>query len=179
MAAVINAVVDIIAREYVAVFDQTFTQVFRQARSIKAVVKETSKVMEHPVETGAIITDHRVILPTEIELSLVLNSADYPDVYKTIQQYFFNATLLIVQTKSSIYVNQLIAQMPHEEDPTMYNALTVALSLKQVQFVQPVNNVTPRNPNHSNTVNRGVQNATPATSGQTTAQMIAYKIFGS
>ncbi len=32
--------------------------------------------MEHPVESGIIITDHRIILPVEIELSLILTSSN-------------------------------------------------------------------------------------------------------
>lgn len=66
-----------VAQDTVAVYTQDFSQVFRNARAIKAVVKEQAKVMEHPVESGAIITDHRIILPTEVELSLILTPATY------------------------------------------------------------------------------------------------------
>jgi hypothetical protein len=169
MAAVINALIDTISLDQVAVFTQDFNQVFRTARKLKAVVKEASKIMEQPIETGAVIVDHRILLPTEITLSLVLNSADYPDVYKTIQQLYLNATLLIVQTKAGIYVNQLIQTIPHEEDPSQYNAITIELNLKQVLYVTPQYNVTPTNPNNSTKVQRGVQNPTPAGSNQVSA----------
>jgi len=164
------------ATDIVAVFDQNYNQLFRDARAIKAVVKEQAKVMEHPVESGAIITDHRIILPVEIDLSLILSSADYQDVYSSIKQYYLNATLLIVQTRSGIYTNQLISGLPHEEDPTMYDALTLALSLKEVIMVTP-QYATPRHPSNTNTTNRGTQQTTPATASQTTtAQNIAYGI---
>jgi len=161
----------------VAVFDENYNQLFREARAIKAVVKEQSKVMEHPVESGAIITDHRIILPTEIDLSLVLSSADYQDVYKEIRQYYLNATELIVQTRSGVYENQLIAALPHEEDPTMYDAITLALSLKEVITVTAKFAVVPRNPARSSTTNRGTQQGRPATASQTTtAQNIARRV---
>ena len=55
--------------------------------------------MEHPVESGAVITDHRIVMPIEIDLSLILASADYTDVYKAIRQYYYAATLLTIQTR--------------------------------------------------------------------------------
>lgn len=163
------------AVDYVAIFDQNFNQLFTDAKAIKAVVKEQAKVMEHPVETGAIITDHRIILPVEIDLSLILASEDYQDVYKAIRQYYYQATLLIVQTRSGIYENQLISALPHEEDPSMYNALTIALSLRQVLFVTAEYGVVPRYPSDSTTVSRGTQLGTPANVANTTTALSAYR----
>jgi hypothetical protein len=174
---IINTLLPGFAVDTVAVFDQNYNQLFREARAIKAVVKEQSKVMEHPVESGAIITDHRIVLPVEIDLSLVLASEDYQDVYKEIRQYYLNATLLVVQTRSGIYTNQLIASLPHEEDPSMYDALTLALSLKEVIMVTAQFAVVPRNPARSSTTNRGTQQGRPATTSQTTtAQNIARRV---
>lgn len=153
--------------DYVGVFDQNYNQIFKEARAIKATVKETAKVMEHPVESGIIITDHRIILPVEIELSLILTSETYQDVYKTIRQYYTNGTLLVVQTRADIYDNQIIESMPHEEDPTQYDVLTLALSLKQVQFVTVQYGVTPKNNSNNNTQKRGTQQGTGASAGQT------------
>lgn len=157
------------AVDYVAVFDQDYNQVFRSAKAIKAVVKEQAKVMEHPVETGAIITDHRIILPVEIQLSLILTSDDYQDVYKVIRQFYLNGTLLVVQTKSGIYDNQLIQSMPHEEDPTQFDILTLALTLKQVQFVTAQFVIAPKHPRNNTTVKRGSQNPTPTSKENTSA----------
>lgn len=143
--------------DVVAVYDQNFKQIFRGARPVKVTVKEEAKLMEHPVETGATITDHRIILPIEIEFSMLLQAQDYIDVYREIRQYYLNATLLKVQTKSSVYENQLIASMPHEEDPSQFNTLVLALKFKQVQFTTPQNGIAPRHSKDSNKVERGTQ----------------------
>ena len=143
------------AVDTVAVFDQDFRQVFPSARALKAVVKENAKLMEQPVESGAVITDHRIILPIEIELSFVLQAQDYLDTYRAIKQYFLNGTLLVVQTRSGVYQNQLIASMPHEEDPAQYDTLVMAVSFKQVQFVTPQFTVRPQRPSNVSTVKRG------------------------
>ncbi len=160
----------------VAVFTEDYTQVFRTARAIKAVVKETAKLMEHPIETGAIITDHRIILPVEIELSLVLIASDYQNVYKQIRQYYYNATLLYVQTRAGLYLNQLIQSMPHEEDPDQYDVLTLALHLRQVQYVTAQFSVVPKNISNSSTTNRGTQQGMPASNGQTFEATSLFKI---
>lgn len=161
---IINNILPSAAVDSVAIFDQNYNQLFQQAKSIKVVVKENSKLMEHPIETGAIITDHRIIMPIEIDMSLILASSDYADVYKSIKQYFYNATILIIQTRASIYTNQLIEAIPHEEDPNMYDALTIALSLKQVVYVAAAYATAPKYPSNTNTQDRGAQQGTPVAS---------------
>lgn len=163
----LGALLNYFATDYVAIFDDNYNQLFVNARAIKAEVKEDSKVMEHPIETGAVIVDHRIILPVEIELSLILLSDNYQDVYHQIRDYYYNSTLLIVQTRSGTYTNQLIQSMPHAEDPTQYDVLTLALTTKQVQFVTAVYGTTPANPSNANTSDRGSQNGTTANASQT------------
>lgn len=169
-AAVLNEIISLLpsfATDIVAVYTQDYTQVFRDARAIKAVIKETSKVMEHPIETGAIITDHRIVWPVEIELKLILTPATYRDVYYEIKDLYLQGTLLIVQTRSGIYESQLINSMPHEEDPTIYDTITIALALKEVQMVTAQFTKTPRNPKNTSTVNRGNLQGLPANTSQT------------
>lgn len=158
-----------IAFDTVAVFDQEFNQVFKAARAIKAVVKEQSKVMQHPVETGIVITDHRIVLPIEIELTLILSSLDYSDIYKNIRQFYNAGTLLTVQTRSDVYYNQVIDSMPHEEDPTQFNVIALALNLIQVQFVKPQYGVIPKQSKNQSVQKRGVQQTTTAPASQESA----------
>lgn len=163
MASILDTLIPTYAFDSVGVFDQNFNQVFPEARAIKAVVKEQARVMQHPLETGAVTTDHRVILPIEIELSMILTPDTYQDVYRAIKQFYLNATLLVVQTKSSTYNNMLISEMPHEEDPETYNILALALSLKEVQFATTTFAYAPKDPLNSTTVNKGTQQGTVAT----------------
>lgn len=175
---IVSTLLPSFAVDYVAIFDQNFNQLFQQARAIKAVVKEQAKVMEHPVETGAVITDHRVILPVEIDLSLILASDNYQDVYKALRQFYLQGTLLVIQTRASIYENQLITAMPHEEDPSLFNALTIALSLKQVQFVTAQFGIVPKFPSNSTTVAKGTQQGSPAPVDQSASALVGLGRLG-
>ena len=125
------------AQDVVAVLDGSFKQVFQKARAIKATILRGSKAMEHPLETGATITDHRIILPVVIDLSLILSTADYRAVYQQVRELFNRGQLLTVQTRVDSFPSMLIEKMPHEETPEMVDGVSVALSLKEALFVQP------------------------------------------
>lgn len=161
-----------VGQDTVAVYAQDFEQVFRGARAIKAVVKENSKLMEHPVENGTVITDHRIIEPVEIELSMILTPASYQDTYAQVRQYYLDAAMLVVQTRSGVYANMMIQSMPHEEDTNLFNTITLAITLKEVQFVMAQYASAPRNPKNTSTSPRGAQQAkpTPEAPRTTTAQ---------
>jgi len=159
------------SQDVVGIFDSaSFNQLFTNARAIKAKVNENSSVMSHPVEDGSTVTDHTVILPIDIELSMIISSADYRSVYESIKSYFIAATLLIVQTRSGTYRSMIISNMPHDEDPEMYDALTMAVKLQEVKFAKYVvgKNPTvssPKNSKHSKTSNSGKQQPTETKTG--------------
>lgn len=152
------------AQDVVAVFNSDLVQVFTEARAIKANVDRASKAMEHPLETGATITDHRIILPVSIDLSLLLVSADYQAVYQQVRDLFKAGTLLTVQTRADSFPSMLIEKMPHDESPDMYDGIALALTLKQAQFVQPqFSTYKVAQPKDSNTVPRGQQEGAEST----------------
>ena len=165
--------------DVVAVYDAAGVQLFADARPLKASVKETAKVFEHPLETGATITDYRVINPVEIELSMMLASEDYRNVYDQIRQVFLRGDLLTVATRSGSYRNMLISEIPHEEDPEQYDALPLGMSLKEAQFVDPqYAKLTPRQvkaPANASTVEKGEQR--PVEEPPEVAQSTLFKLF--
>ena len=175
--SIIDTLLPSAAYDTVAVFTQEFEQIFRDARPIKAVVKEQAKVMEHPLETGAVITDHRVILPVEIELSMLLSPRNYQDTYKAIRSYYESSTLLVIQTKTGIYENQLISGMPHEETTEQYDAISLTLTLRQALFVLPVGGITPAVPSDTTTVDRGQQGISSVNALQLALALAAFQSY--
>jgi len=124
------------AQDVIGVFTQDSSiQLFVNARPIKAKVNTTASVMSHPVEDGTTITDHKVINPIEIELSMILSSSDYRSVYQSIKEVFEKSTLLTVQTRSGTYRSMIISAMPHDEDADLYDAIGLALKLNEVKFL--------------------------------------------
>lgn len=150
--------------------------VFPNAQAVKAKVTENSKLMQHPVEDGATITDFRIIEPVVVELSVVVDAVDYRSVYQQIKKIFLAATLLSVQTKADTYTNMLLEAMPHEEDPAMFDTIALNLKFQQVIIVAAQFGTLPpakvKRPKDASTVNKGEQ---PAQEEKN--QTLLYRIF--
>ncbi|MDE2100250.1 MAG: hypothetical protein KGL39_23570 [Patescibacteria group bacterium] len=143
-------------------------QLFTNARPLTATVRETSRILEHPAETGIIVADHHIINPILIEIPLLVTAEYYGTVYSQIRQAFLAATSLAVKTRVGVYSDMVIAEMPHDEKPDMYDAIVINLRLKQVIYVVAGNstqaggtltNFQPLEPANSNTVASGIQQA--------------------
>ncbi len=141
-----------------AVLNADFVQVFEKARAMKGTFSPTSKTREHPLETGATVTDHRIILPVTASLSLILSADDYKETYQQIRDLFIKGELLTVQTRVASFESMLIEKMPHDESADMLDGVIVALSLKEAQFVTPqFALIKVAKPKNSKTVPRGQQ----------------------
>lgn len=164
--------------DVVAVFDQNFTQVFEKARPMKIRISEFAKVMEHPIETGATITDHRVIEPIEIEIDIIMTSADYRSVYQQIRQLYIDATLLTVQSRTANYSNMLISEIPHDEDPDVFDAVILTIKMKEVFFVTAQFGTLPpsavANPVNASTQEQGNQQTKDETNASILKQVSDY-----
>lgn len=157
------------AQDVVAVLNSKFQQVFEKARAIKATVGRSSKAMEHPLETGATVTDHRVVLPVTVELSVLLTSKDYRTTYQQIRDLFIKGELLTVQTRVDSFTSMLIEKMPHEETPEMFDGVAVALSLKEALFVQPqFSTLKVEKPKNSTRVKQGQKQPAETPAGEKT-----------
>jgi hypothetical protein len=153
--------------DVVGIYDgSSFQQLFADARPLKATVRETSKIMEHPAETGVIVADHHIINPVEIDIPLMIQAQYYASTHQQIKATYLNATSLSVQTRTDVYSNMVIADMPHDESPEFYDAITLAVHLKQVLYVSSVGGVSspnsptayaPADPTNSNTAQNGLQ----------------------
>lgn len=157
-------------QDVVAVYNKEYEQVFRDARPTKAMVKEDSTFMQHPIETGETIVDHRILLPVEVVLVVVTAPGKAAEVYQQIKQLYLRAEPLSVQTRVTTYTNLYIQAMPHEESPDMFDAVTLSLRLKEVQFVEAQYSELPpskvKDKKDSSTVSKGTQTATTPTAAQ-------------
>lgn len=150
------------AADVVGIYDgTTLQQLFINARPMEAVVRPTSKVMEHPAESGVMIPDHHIINAIEIDLPLMISSDFYSSVYQQITAAFYEGTLLTVQTRVGVFTNMYIVSLPHKESPDIYDAITLALHLKQMLFVTSSTAYAPEEPVDSDTVQNGQQSPTP------------------
>lgn len=168
------------ALDVVGLYDDQFRQLVAGARPVKAIVSEEARVMDHPVEDGSTITDHRVMLPVEVELSLLLRSPR--DDYAQLRGIYQRAELVTVLTRTSAYQNMLIQSLPHDEDPAMFDTVPLALRLREVKLVQAQFQALPPRqvaaPRDASTRRRGEQTTSTADAETERRSSSLYRVFG-
>ena len=142
----------------------TKTQVFKKARPLNVNINPNLQYMSNPIEDGTLVTDHFIILPTEIDIDFIISSKDYGAVYSQIDNAAKKATTLTIRTKAESYENMHIAAYPSVQDTRRFNALSIRIKFREVQLEVPVTSkLQPGNvksANDSSTVNKGGQSAT-------------------
>lgn len=158
-----QSVLSMFGVDVVGIYDSnTFQQLFNTARPMRANISRTAKIMEHPIETGSIRQDYMIVLPVEIELSLLLSSdGEYQRVYQAIKHAFTLGQTMSIQTKADVFGDMMIQAMPHEEDPSMFDAIPLAIKLREVQQFtvqyQALTATQVSQPADQSTVNSGTQ----------------------
>lgn len=169
------------AIDVVGIFDEDFQQLAPGARPMQAFVREEARLMDHPIESGATITDHRVIQPVEVTLSLMLD--DPANDYEQIKAIYRAAALVTVQTRTGTYNNLLIAALPHDETPDVFDKTPLSLTLREVVLVEAQFQALPprqvADPRDASTSKRGQKSTTTETadaSGEKKSSTL-YRIF--
>lgn len=146
-------------------------QVFAAARPMRATVYERADLMEHPLEDGSVIADHKVRRPTEIDMPLFIpGGPDLKTIFAEIRQYWTDGTVLTVQTTAGSYSSMILTDVPHEEHPDAINSITVGLRFREARFVKAAYGGLAKGkvkaPAKASTVKRGGQQTTAATTPQ-------------
>jgi hypothetical protein len=167
----INLLTSSLAQDVVGIFDNAgFNQLFTDARPIGALVRETSRIMDHPIETSVILSDHQVVLPMEIQIQFIITAQFYQSTYQNIRQAFLQAQNLTIHTRTAVYSNMVIIEMPHQETVDMYDAITISIKFREVLIVPqnqtgaplPPSNYSPGQDEDQSIVARGLQAAVGA-----------------
>lgn len=124
----------LVSRDIIGIYDSNFNQLFTGARPVNVRIKENSRTMKYPLETGVTITDHFIIEPIEIEFQVILQADDYYQTYQNIKRQRNLGTLFLVQTKTSVYQNMMIQEIPHEESADFYNAIPMNIRMVEALF---------------------------------------------
>lgn len=172
-AAFIRGLVPTLQSDVVAVLSGGFAPIFSLARPMAASVYERAEPMEHPLETGATVTDHLVFKPVQIEIPLICaGNFAYRATYAAIRATYLSGLRLTVQTRTGSYDNMVIAELPHDESAEYFDAITIRLRLVEARFVTPETELASNqvaNSSQSSTVKRGSQQTAAPTAAAETA----------
>lgn len=165
----------------IAVYEQVTIQNGEPAKGGEALagfifmdckVTDQMRMMEHPVENGAKITDYEVREPVQISLTASLSTADQSaasGAYNELKQLYTGGAPLMVKTSADVYGNMLVSGMPYDELPQNYDRVVFNLALKEVITVNaqhaPLAADQVRNPSDASTVSTGQKQARHSKSG--------------
>jgi hypothetical protein len=151
------------AVDVVAIYDQNFNQLFPNVRPVKAKIDRKACFPKHPLETGAVIGDHRILQPIEIEMPMIFSSASFYDDYQAILTAYNSNNSLIIQTKVGTFTDMYIQEMPSDESPETIDTVTLIFKFIQVFVVQSSSMAISKSPTDAATVNKGYQQGTTQT----------------
>ncbi|MBR4355109.1 MAG: hypothetical protein IKP96_00830 [Elusimicrobiaceae bacterium] len=96
-----------------------------------------SKLCEHPIENGGVITDHKVILPKQCTITIAMPAYYQDIVIKEIEKYHKESTPLCVHDCGMLYENMVITDYPHTTDVKTANRLVFTIEMKEIIVVDP------------------------------------------
>lgn len=171
------------ALDVVAILGPGFAPIFPAFRPLIASVAESAVLMEHPLETGALIADHIVFDPMEVELpGIIRGELEYRSTYALLRSTFQAGTLLTVVTRTGSYPNMVIYEIPHEERPQSFDAVEMSIRLRHANFVKPqstsMSQAQVKDAKQSSTVAKGAQQTTTTNAAKSTAAASSYEASG-
>jgi hypothetical protein len=167
--------------DVVALFNADYRQILRTARPARASITEEAQLPEHPLENSAVINDHKIFNPVEVEIEFFLSRNELKSTYQELRQLYRSEQLVTVQTRTDSYGNMTIARMPHEETPDIYDAVMIRVTFREVQQTQaqfgPLPPSSVRRVSQSSTRDRGEQLPGDASTGTTGQASLLFELF--
>lgn len=96
-----------------------------------------SKMCEHPIESGSVVTDHKVILPKQCTITIAMPAYYQDIVIKEIEKYHKESTPLCVHDCGMLYENMVITDYPHTTDVKTASRLVFTIEMKELVVVEP------------------------------------------
>lgn len=104
---------------------------------MNAEVDISSQLCDHPIETGAVITDASIRNPVSAKVEIVMPTAFYEKLYKQIYDFYENKTKLMLLTKFALYQNLVITDMPYKLEHGSVDRPSIMLNLREIMEVVP------------------------------------------
>lgn len=141
---------------------------FYHASPMELGIEQNARFCEQPVENGALITEHKVIMPKKVTCTMAMPNFLAGQVINEMQKYYNESKKIIIQCVGGVYMNMIMESMPtrinaQNADRPLYN-----LSFKEVILIEPPDSEATKNPADGNTKKVSVLsdvlvNALPAT----------------
>lgn len=134
-----NAIGYILHNKVVSLYSaEEGAEVLADCSIIRCTVSDKARLMEHPLEMGGKIVDHKVFEPITANLQIAMPISGFEMECATLKELYRKGTMLSLQTKAYVYENLQISGIPHEETAENINRLVFNIELREAQVAQSV-----------------------------------------
>ena len=150
-----NALGFVFNKKRFAVYNQFDDEVLSGMSVLSYNVNNDSQFIEHPIESGAKISDHHVFNPIEISCKVAMpykssildipdlqdfvfgSSESFEDTYNQLKDYYRYSVPLRIKTEADVYDNMYISSLPTDVDSSTADRQIFYISFKQALTVEP------------------------------------------
>ena len=97
----------------------------------------SAKLFEHPIETGAVISDHRILNPSVVSLQAYI-AIDDVQTLKELNYYYISGVPLKIRAGNDVIKNAYINTKPFEITGGSLDKTLYSISFKEAQEITPV-----------------------------------------
>lgn len=129
-----------------------------------ASVDDSIKLFEHPLESGAVITDHYIIDPQQANIGAVIDNSDQQTL-KELEYLHVNGIPLKIRVDNKVIPRVVIKDKPFNLTGQMIDKNRYSITFREEEEVEPVYVAMPprkvRNQANASRVNSGIKQAQP------------------
>ena len=132
-----NAIGYVLRNKVVALYSEG-SEVLENSSIIKCNVMDKARLMEHPLEMGGKVVDHKVFEPVVAQVQIAMPLSYFETECEQLKQLYRQSAMLSLQTKAFVYDNLQIAGIPHEEAAENINRIIFHIELKEALLPQTI-----------------------------------------
>ena len=123
-------------KKNIALYDEHGGEILADSTIISCTVNDTSRLMEHPIESGATVADYKVFNPVTASIIVALPEYGFEGQFAEIYSVYKNSEYVILQTKTNVYKNLQVLSIPHEANIKNVSRPTITIQLKEALTVE-------------------------------------------
>ena len=122
--------------EVTALFNEEGDQVFDSVGMLNLSVDESSQYSDHILENGSVVSDNKIRLQSRVNIQAILDSDDYANTFKLLQEAKNKPSKFTIQTRVASYANMYIESLPYEESAKIMGTISINISFVE-QMLSP------------------------------------------
>ena len=120
----------------VSLYNENGQELLTSASIVSCSVNDTSKLMEHPIESGAVVSDYKIFNPVTATLTVALSQMEYSSEFAEVYSIYKSCKFVTLQTKTNVYQNLQILSLQHEANSQNVNRPSLVIQFKEALTVE-------------------------------------------